>query len=256
MQPQARSTGAKRASSAFMRAIERGMSSVHFQMRRRGLAQLDTRAHERLAAAQVAVAAAARDRAADRAGRERRARSRWFAASRSTPPTSSSRRHAMDRRRFLKVAASTSLGRSRRPFPELRDERCLGASPCRADYRKLLVLIELKGGNDGLNTARAVRRPDLLRAAAEARHLARQRRAAHRPRGPASRARAAAAVVGSSASWRCCRAWAIPSPISRTSARSRSGTRRPSSEQYLQDGWLTRTFVAAADAAAISPPTA
>ncbi len=63
----------------------------------------------------------------------------------------------------------------RRCAPALARERRLGAAPAGADYRNLLVLIELKGGNDGLNTRRSVRRPDVLRIAPEARDRARLR---------------------------------------------------------------------------------
>ena len=99
----------------------------------------------------------------------------------------------MDRRAFpqasLSAAALGALGRrlgvaSR--SPRRRPARTTG---------NLLVLVELKGGNDGLNTRRPVRRSGVLRAAPEARDRARRGRAALGPRRPASGARAAAAAL-------------------------------------------------------------
>ena len=129
----------------------------------------------------------------------------------------------MDRRRFLKLAASAPLAGAR---AGLAANVAFGAAPAGADYRNLLVLIELKGGNDGLNTvvpyadpAYYALRPKLAIARDAVVQLSDARR-------PASRARAAAAAVARSASSRCCRASAIRSPTCRISARSRSGTRR------------------------------
>ncbi|HXX83443.1 MAG TPA: DUF1501 domain-containing protein [Casimicrobiaceae bacterium] len=53
----------------------------------------------------------------------------------------------MDRRHFLRLTASAPL-LTLPAAPNL----AWGAAPAGADYGKLLVLIELKGGNDGLNT--------------------------------------------------------------------------------------------------------
>ena len=50
----------------------------------------------------------------------------------------------MNRRRFVKLAATVPLAGIWGP--------ALALAPREADYRRLLVLIELKGGNDGLNT--------------------------------------------------------------------------------------------------------
>ena len=55
----------------------------------------------------------------------------------------------MDRRRFLKLAGSVPMVAL---APELMSRVAWGATPAGADYRKLLLLIELKGGNDGLDT--------------------------------------------------------------------------------------------------------
>lgn len=54
----------------------------------------------------------------------------------------------MDRRNFLKLAASTPLV----ALPAGLAANVAWAAPTGADYRNRLVLIELKGGNDGLNT--------------------------------------------------------------------------------------------------------
>ena len=55
----------------------------------------------------------------------------------------------MDRRHFLKLASAAPLFAL---APELGTQVAWGATPPGANYRKLLLLIELKGGNDGLNT--------------------------------------------------------------------------------------------------------
>ena len=55
----------------------------------------------------------------------------------------------MDRRHFLKFAGSVPLAAL---APALTAEVAWSATLAGADYRKLLLLIELKGGNDGLNT--------------------------------------------------------------------------------------------------------
>jgi uncharacterized protein (DUF1501 family) len=54
----------------------------------------------------------------------------------------------MDRRNFLKLAATGSLIAA----PALASRVAWAAAPSGANYRNLVVLIELKGGNDGLNT--------------------------------------------------------------------------------------------------------
>jgi uncharacterized protein (DUF1501 family) len=59
------------------------------------------------------------------------------------------RRTAMDRRSFLRLAATTPL--IALPAGVTANLAWAGA-PSGADYRNLVVLIELKGGNDGLNT--------------------------------------------------------------------------------------------------------
>ncbi len=54
----------------------------------------------------------------------------------------------MDRRHFLKLAGSIPLCAT----PVWVTDLARSSTPAGADYRKLLLLIELKGGNDGLNT--------------------------------------------------------------------------------------------------------
>jgi uncharacterized protein (DUF1501 family) len=51
----------------------------------------------------------------------------------------------MDRRNFLKLAGCV-------PLVSIAPGVALATAPAKASYRNLLVLIELKGGNDGLNT--------------------------------------------------------------------------------------------------------
>src|SRR3979490_1006799 len=55
----------------------------------------------------------------------------------------------MDRRHFLKLAGSVPVVAL---VPGLVTHAPWGAHPAGANYRRLLVVIELKGGNDGLNT--------------------------------------------------------------------------------------------------------
>src|SRR5437588_4677728 len=55
----------------------------------------------------------------------------------------------MDRRHLLKLAGSVPLAAL---APALMTEVAWSATSAGVDYRKLLLLIELKGGNDGLNT--------------------------------------------------------------------------------------------------------
>jgi uncharacterized protein (DUF1501 family) len=51
----------------------------------------------------------------------------------------------MNRRNFLRLAGSV-------PLASIAADVAWATAPAHADYRNLLVLIELKGGNDGLNT--------------------------------------------------------------------------------------------------------
>ncbi|MFO1325086.1 MAG: DUF1501 domain-containing protein [Burkholderiales bacterium] len=58
-----------------------------------------------------------------------------------------------DRRTFLAAAAALPFARAIGPFAAFGSAQvAVAAATPSADYRKLLVLVELKGGNDGLNT--------------------------------------------------------------------------------------------------------
>ncbi len=64
-------------------------------------------------------------------------------------PMSTTPKHSTGRRRFLKRAGGVAIAAL---APAAATRVAWAAAPPGADYRKLLVLIELKGGNDGLNT--------------------------------------------------------------------------------------------------------
>ncbi len=59
----------------------------------------------------------------------------------------------MDRRHFLKLAATSPLVALPAGMAGLAPNIAWALEPAGANYRNLVVLIELKGGNDGLNTA-------------------------------------------------------------------------------------------------------
>ena len=142
----------------------------------------------------------------------------------------------MDRRSFLKSAAAMAAV----PVATLRHRR----RRRRSSPRRLPQAPRARraqGRQRRAQHARAVHRPDVLRAASEDRHRARpvvqlSDRAGLHPSLAPLRAR------GTTDASPCCRAWAIPIRTSRTSARSRSGTRRARARRTLQDGWLTRAF--------------
>ncbi len=200
--------------------------------------------------------------AAAAAGRRSRPMPRHVAADDATPWRSCARRCSirsissseprretdMKRRRFLRAVAgaaalahrvAASAGHVRRRGGRGR-RRAAGSAATASS----LVLVELKGGNDGLNTRRAVRRPRVLRAAAEDRDRARPGAAALRSRRAASGARAARAARGRAASSRCCRASAIREPNLSHFRSIEIWDTASSSDEYLQEGWLTRAFAA------------
>ena len=67
----------------------------------------------------------------------------------------------MNRRHFLRAATAMPLARAVvTPWAATGTAQlAVAAAPAHADYRKLLVLVELKGGNDGLNTLVPYRDP-------------------------------------------------------------------------------------------------
>jgi uncharacterized protein (DUF1501 family) len=147
----------------------------------------------------------------------------------------------VDRRRFLKVAGSASLAGL---APELVTRVAWAASPAVADYRRLLVLIELKGGNDGLNTLVPYANPTY--------YALRPKIAIPRdsvvqitdsvglhpqlePLLPLWKARELAVLQGVG----------YPAPNLSHFRSIEIWDTASDSAQYLQDGWLTRTFVAA-----------
>ena len=149
----------------------------------------------------------------------------------------------MDRRRFLKIAASTSLA----PIVAAPGfgASVAWASTAHADYRKLLVLIELKGGNDGLNTVVPYAdntyyalRPKLA--------LSRDSVVKLTDRAALHPALASLLPVWESHQLAVLQGVGYPDPnlshfrsIEIWDTASKSG-------EYLQDGWLTRTFSTAA----------
>ena len=149
----------------------------------------------------------------------------------------------MDRRRFLKIAASTSLA----PIASAPGfgASVAWASSAHADYRKLLVLIELKGGNDGLNTvvpyadnAYYTLRPKLALSRDSVVRLT-DRAALHpalAPLLPLWESRQLAVLQGVG----------YPDPNLSHFRSIEIWDTASNSNQYLQDGWLTRTFSTAA----------
>ncbi len=142
-------------------------------------------------------------------------RSRSCARRCSIRRTSSNSR-PMKRRQFLRSTAAVAAF----ALPALRAHAAV------ADYRKVLVLVELKGGNDGLNTlvpyadpAYYALRPKIAIARDQVVQLS-DRAGLHPSLAPLAK------LWKRRQPRRRCRAWAIPTRTSRTSARSRSGTRR------------------------------
>ena len=119
-----------------------------------------------------------------------------------------------------------------------------GAAPAGADYRRLLILIELKGGNDGLNTlvpfadpAYYALRPKLAIARDSVIQLSDGvgLHPALEPLLPLWRARELAVLQGVG----------YPEPNLSHFRSIEIWDTASGSHQYLQDGWLTRTFALA-----------
>jgi uncharacterized protein (DUF1501 family) len=148
----------------------------------------------------------------------------------------------MDRRRFLKLAASAPVAGLAPAFAAAN--LAFGAAPTGADYRRLLILIELKGGNDGLNTlvpfadpAYYALRPKLAIARDSVIQLsdAVGLHPALEPLLPLWRARELAVLQGVG----------YPEPNLSHFRSIEIWDTASGSHQYLQDGWLTRTFALA-----------
>ena len=144
----------------------------------------------------------------------------------------------MDRRNFLKVAAATPLAALPAGFTS---NVAWATAPAGPNYRNLVVLIELKGGNDGLNTVIPYADPNYyaLRpklAIARDQVLALTDSAglhpALAPLLPFWKSRELAVLQGVG----------YPDPNLSHFRSIEIWDTASSSEQYLQDGWLTRTF--------------
>ena len=144
----------------------------------------------------------------------------------------------MKRRNFLKLAGSL-------PLASIAPDVVWATAPARADYRNLLVLIELKGGNDGLNTVIPYANPTYYalrpRLAIPRDQVVKLTDAvglhpALEPLLPFWKKRELAVLQGvgypepNLSHFRSIEIW---------DTASKSG-------EYLQEGWLTRTFAAAA----------
>lgn len=143
----------------------------------------------------------------------------------------------MDRRSFVKLAASL-------PLAAITPSLGFAAAQAGADYRKLLVLIELKGGNDGLNTVvpyadaayydlrpkLGIPRDQVVKLSdAVGLHPSLE------PLVPLWKNRELAVLQGIG----------YPDPNLSHFRSIEIWDTASKSDEYLQDGWLTRTFVAA-----------
>jgi uncharacterized protein (DUF1501 family) len=147
----------------------------------------------------------------------------------------------VDRRNFLKVAAAMPLA----ALPAtLAGNVAWAAPPAGANYRNLVVLIELKGGNDGLNTvipyanaAYYALRPKLAIARDQVLTLTDSAglHPALAPLLPFWKNKELAVLQGVG----------YPEPNLSHFRSIEIWDTASSSEQYLQDGWLTRAFSAA-----------
>ena len=163
----------------------------------------------------------------------------------------------MDRRHFLKLVASAPIAGL---AAGVGTDVAYAAVPPGTDYRKLLVLIELKGGNDGLNTvvpyaspAYYALRPKLAIARDRVIKLsdAAGLHPALEPLLPLWREGELAVLQGVG----------YPAPNLSHFRSIEIWDTASSSDQYLQDGWLTRTFALsptpaefAADGAIVGSP--
>src|SRR5215813_9297909 len=144
----------------------------------------------------------------------------------------------MKRREFIKMIASAPMLATASPV-------AWAATPAGADYRHLLVLIELKGGNDGLNTLVPYANPTYY---------------ALRPKLAIARDQVVklSDTVGLHPSletlypfWKdrelaVLQGVGYPAPNLSHFRSIEIWDTASKSDEYLQDGWLTRTFAAAA----------
>ena len=153
-------------------------------------------------------------------------------------PTS---KYSTDRRRFLKRAGGLAVVAL---VPSAATRVAWAAAPSGADYRKLLVLIELKGGNDGLNTVVPYAnstyyalRPKLAIARDQVVKLSDSTglHPALEPLLPMWNRRELAVLQGVG----------YPSPNLSHFRSIEIWDTASRSEEYLQDGWLTRVFSSA-----------
>jgi uncharacterized protein (DUF1501 family) len=143
----------------------------------------------------------------------------------------------MNRRQFVRLTSFASL------LP-IAPSVAFAAAPIGADYRRLLVLIELKGGNDGLNTlvpyadaTYYALRPKLAIARGEVVQLS-DRVGLHpalAPLLPFWKKRELAVLQGVG----------YPEPNLSHFRSIEIWDTASKSDEYLQDGWLTRSFAAA-----------
>jgi len=153
----------------------------------------------------------------------------------------------MDRRHFLKLAAGTTLASSSGLAAQVA---WLAASPA-ANYRNLVVLIELKGGNDGLNTvvpytdpAYYALRPKLA--------IARDQVVTLTDRVGLHPALAPLRELWSERQLAVLQGVGYPEPNLSHFRSIEIWDTASRSNEYLQEGWLTRTFAAAPTPAAFA----
>jgi uncharacterized protein (DUF1501 family) len=146
----------------------------------------------------------------------------------------------MDRRQFLKTAATAA---TLAPLAPLGASLSWAAAPPGADYRRLLVLIELKGGNDGLNTLVPYTDPGY--------YALRPKLAIPRDQVVqlSDRAGLHPAMAPLSAFWKdkelaVLQGVGYPAPNLSHFRSIEIWDTASKSEEYVQDGWLTRTFAA------------
>ena len=253
-QPQVALDPDKARQIRFMRAMERGVSSVQFDSGA-WLAQFDAVARDEHAAAARATRLLLATAPSDGARREQRAAG---AGSHSGPRRRLPAQSERGRKPWIAATFSSSRARARwSPLaPALMNQVAWGATPAGADYRKLLLLIELKGWQRRPQHAGAVlrTRPDYAlrpKIGIARDQVVRLSDSVGLPSG----AGAAAAASGRTASSRCCRVWAIRRPICRISVRSRSGIPHRRANNICRTGG-SRARSARRPRRGASPPTA